>query len=130
MDFTAPDAAVFAFEPGEGISVTEKELPLPTHGDMADRGADKATDAAAPVVIGEGWSTVVELPTASEAGGASAFAGMDPEQLAMLESLTTAVDGGRVLQTSLLTVLITDDGRVLVGAVPAQTLVDAAQTGR
>jgi hypothetical protein len=127
VDFTAPDAAVFAFEPGEGISVTEKELPLPSHG---DKGEGDAPDAAAPVVIGEGWSTVVELPGASAAGGASAFEGMDPEQLAMLESLTTAVDGGRVLQTSLLTVLITDDGRVLVGAVPAATLVSAAQTGR
>ena len=54
------------------------------------------------------------------------FAGLDPEQLAMLESVTTAVDGGRVLQTSLVTVLITDDGRVLAGAVPA----DAAGRGR
>ncbi|MGZ8804320.1 MAG: LolA family protein [Microbacterium sp.] len=130
VDFAAPDAAVFAFEPGEGISVTEKELPLPTHGDDAHADAGEATDAASPVVIGEGWSTVVELSSTSQAGGASAFAGMDPEQLAMLESLTTAVDGGRVLQTSLLTVLITDDGRVLVGAVPPATLVDAAQTGR
>jgi hypothetical protein len=35
-----------------------------------------------------------------------------------------------VLQTSLMTVLITDDGRVLAGAVPADRLVEAAQTGR
>ena len=35
-----------------------------------------------------------------------------------------------MLQTSLMTVLITDDGRVLAGAVPADRLVEAAQTGR
>ena len=48
----------------------------------------------------------------------------------MLDGVTSAVDGGRVLQTSLITVLITDDGRVLAGAVPAARLVEVAQTGR
>jgi len=127
VDFTAPDPAVFAFEPADGITVTEKELPLDAV--EAGRGSDPQTDAAAPTTIGEGWSTVVELPNTSEAG-ANVFAGLDPEQLAMLESVTSAVDGGRVLQTSLLTVLIADDGRVLAGAVPAERLVEAAQSGR
>ena len=88
------------------------------------------TDAAAPAVIGEGWSAVLELPSTSEAGEQSVFSGLDPEQLAMLESVTTAVEGGRVVQTALVSVLITDDGRVLAGAVPASRLVEAAQTGR
>ena len=52
------------------------------------------------------------------------------EQRAMLDSVTTAVDGGRIFSTSLATVLITDDGRVLAGAVPADRLVEAAATGR
>ena len=69
-------------------------------------------------------------PSTSEAGEQSVFSGLDPEQLAMLESVTTAVEGGRVLQTALVSVLITDDGRVLAGAVPASRLVEAAQTGR
>jgi hypothetical protein len=34
-----------------------------------------------------------------------------------------------VLQTALVSVLITDDGQVLAGAVPASRLVEAAQTG-
>jgi len=127
VDFTTPDPAVFAFEPADGITVTEKELPL--HPVETEREGGPQTDAAAPVTIGAGWSTVVELPNTSEAG-ADVFAGLDPEQLAMLESVTSAVDGGRVLQTSLLTVLITDDGRVLAGAVPAERLVEAAQSGR
>ena len=55
---------------------------------------------------------------------------LDPEQRALLESVTTAVDGGRVLQTALVSVLIADDGRVFAGAVPASRLVEAAQTGR
>jgi hypothetical protein len=127
VDFTTPDPAVFAFEPADGITVTEKEMPL--HAVEGGREGGPRTDAAAPVTVGEGWSTVVELPNTSEAG-IDVFAGLDPEQLAMLESVTSAVDGGRVLQTSLLTVLITDDGRVLAGAVPAERLVEAAQSGR
>lgn len=124
VDFAAPDPAVFAFEPGADVTVTEKDVPLPTP-DETHRGEGPTADAA-PIVTGEGWSTVVELPTRSEVGG-GVFAALEPEQLAMLESVTTAVDGGRVLQTSLLSVLITDDGRVLVGAVPAASLTDAAQ---
>jgi hypothetical protein len=127
VDFTAPDPAVFVFEPADGITVTEKELPL--HAAEAGREGGTQEDAATPVMIGEGWSTVVELPNTSETG-ADVFAGLDAEQLAMLESVTSAVDGGRVLQTSLVTVLITDDGRVLAGAVPAERLVEAAQSGR
>ncbi|WP_404434476.1 DUF2092 domain-containing protein [Microbacterium lacus] len=126
VDFTAPDPSVFAFEPGADITITEKDLALPTSRPDQD---DTTTDASAPVVIGEGWSAVAVLPSSSEASGQNVFAGLDPEQLAMLATVTTAVDGGRVLQTSLITVLITDDGRVLVGAVPASRLVEAAQTG-
>jgi hypothetical protein len=127
VDFTAPDPAVFAFVPGADVTVTEKDVPLPTPGGNGDADAgERPMPDVAPVVTGEGWSTVVELPAGSEAGG-DVFAGLEPEQLAMLESVTTAVDGGRVLQTSLLTVLITDDGRVLVGAVPASVLADAAR---
>ena len=126
VDFSAPDPAVFAFTPGDDVTVTQNEIDLPTGAPDHD---DATTDAASPVVYGEGWSAVVELPDNSEAGSADVFSGLDPEQLQLLDSLTSAVDGGRVLQTSLVTVLITDDGRVLVGAVPAARLVEAAQTG-
>jgi len=121
VDFAAPDPAVFAFTPGDGVTVTQQDVPLPTEHGSAQ------TDAAAPVVFGEGWSAVIEMPNSSRA---DAFAGLDAEQLALVDSVTTAVDGGRVLQTALVSVLITDDGRVLAGAVPAERLVEAAQSGR
>ena len=121
VDFAAPDPAVFAFTPGGGVTVTQQDVPLPTEHGSAQ------TDAAAPVVFGEGWSAVIEMPNSSQA---DAFAGLDAEQLALLDSVTTAVDGGRVLQTALVSVLITDDGRVLAGAVPAERLVETAQSGR
>ena len=52
-----------------------------------------------PTVVGEGWSAVVG---ASHDGRVRrAIQGLDPEQLGMLDGVTSAVDGGRVLQTSL-----------------------------
>ncbi|MEG3614184.1 hypothetical protein [Isoptericola haloaureus] len=45
---------------------------------------------------------------------------------ALYEQLTTPVDGGRLLTSALLTVLVTDDGRVLAGAVPPATLEELA----
>jgi len=40
----------------------------------------------------------------------------------LYDTLTTAVPEGRLVQTTLGSVLVTDDGRVLVGAVPGSTL--------
>jgi hypothetical protein len=127
VDFTAPDPAVFAFTPGSGIAVTEKDITPPSGGDAPHDGTK--TDAG-PQVFGDGWSAVVELPSAPGTAGQGVFSGMTPEQRSMLDSITTAVDGGRVLQTALVSVLITDDGRVLAGAVPASRLAEAATTGR
>lgn len=161
VSFAAPDASVFAFEPADGFTVTEEELPIPTVQEWEQWKADaearaEGDDGAAPdahgdlpepVVHGEGWATVVEMDAAAamaalaehrgEAGvdgSEDPAAGPGEEQLAeasaALEALTTPVDGGRALQTSLLSVLITDDGRVLAGSVPVDTLVEYAAAGR
>ncbi|HEY3436296.1 MAG TPA: hypothetical protein VGK35_01295 [Actinotalea sp.] len=45
---------------------------------------------------------------------------------ALYGQLTTAVPEGRLLSSTLLSVLITDDGRVLIGAVPADALREMA----
>lgn len=45
---------------------------------------------------------------------------------ALYDQLTTAVPEGRLLSTTLLTVLVTDEGRVLAGSVPADVLRAAA----
>jgi outer membrane lipoprotein-sorting protein len=131
VSFEAPDASVFAFTPPEGTEVTEHAVPVPTVAELeqwkaeAEAGEESGERMPQPIVHGEGWSTVVELPA-----GAVGAAGLDGEASAMLDTLTERVDGGRILSTSLLTVLITDDGRVLAGAVTADRLLDAAASGR
>jgi len=47
----------------------------------------------------------------------------------LLGELTTAVTGGRVISTALVSVLLTDDGRVFAGAVPSERLQAAAVGG-
>ncbi|MRG59183.1 hypothetical protein GE115_04770 [Agromyces sp. CFH 90414] len=126
VSFEAPDTSVFEFAPSADFTVTEREIPIPTEQELAEWRAGLEAKAGgahsgeqgvpSPIVHGDGWATVVELPLPS----------VDAE---MLDSLTRAVDGARVLETSLLTVLITDDGRVLAGAVPVERLVEVAAAG-
>ncbi|MFJ6001749.1 outer membrane lipoprotein carrier protein LolA [Arthrobacter sp. NPDC092385] len=150
VDFSTPDAGIFEFTPPAGATVTE----VPSADEVKAR-VDARNDVDAkdqpvapeqqPTVIGEGWSTIVELPAGSAAhlglGAGPAETGMgeimdikpgmDPEQVAgaeaLLEQALTEVDGGRALQTSLVSVLITDDGRILAGAVGVDQLVAASQ---
>ncbi|MFJ3392664.1 LolA family protein [Leifsonia aquatica] len=109
-----PDASVFAFTPPTGAKVTEQTVP--------ERSAQKgvpAGDHPKPQITGEGWASIVTLP----AGTAPAPLTSDP----LFAQLTTSVDGGRALSTSLVSVFVTSDGRVLAGAVPVSALQAAAQ---
>ncbi|MGR0318837.1 LolA family protein [Agromyces sp. ZXT2-3] len=155
VSFAAPDPSVFAFEPSDAYTLEEEELPLPTveelrqwAADAEARAAEGETDGAPelphPTVHGEGWATVVEIDAATaaklmaehRAGDADGVApATEPpftegEALGLLEVLTTPVDGGRALQTSLLSLMLTDDGRALAGSVPVDTLVGYAESGR
>ncbi|GAA4288275.1 hypothetical protein [Georgenia daeguensis] len=109
-----PDAARFDFTPPAGATVEEKTLP-DAEGHWApypDATAPTAPAGPMPTVVGEAWESVVVMP----AGAADLAA--DP----MLAQVTRPVDGGRLLSTALVNVLVTDDGRVLVGSVPVERL--------
>ena len=64
---------------------------------------------------------MVELP------GLDAAALQETGSGGLLSSLTTRVPEGRLLTTSLLSALITDDGRLLVGSVPGEALRESAR---
>jgi hypothetical protein len=156
VSFSAPDASALTFEPGSGIEVAEHEVSLPTADDLlawkaeaesrhaAGGAADGAAALAEPVVHGEGWASVVEVTLPADAapgaegaeGGAVEGEGAEgaaPDASALLDGLaaiTQPVDGGRALSTSLVSVLLTDDGRVLAGSVPVERLVELAAGAR
>jgi outer membrane lipoprotein-sorting protein len=125
VDFSAPDAGQFQFNPPRGAEVTEKgAIKAPEHQapSASDRKAAESARAATEVV-GEGWTTVVvgELP-------ADAAAGADGQLGAVLATLPT-VSGtwgsGKLLDGTAFSAVLTDDGRVAVGAVQPQLLYDA-----
>ncbi|GAB3259670.1 LolA family protein [Arthrobacter pigmenti] len=139
IDFSTPPDSLFEFTPPDSAKVTEipaKQHMSKQHGMSgehhardgkhhakgADNGATGHKQGQRPTVIGEGWSSIVSLPAGSAFNGAADSG----EGQATLQQLMRPVDGGQVLQTELVSVFITDDGRVLVGAVSAESLMAAA----
>lgn len=134
LQLGTPPAARFDFTPPKDATVTQRTLPqLPAHeGKPSDHtgGAhawpDKGTASGGdrPTVIGQGWTSVLALPAPTGTGGQAEQLPAQARQL--LDAVSQPVAGGRLVTTSLLSVLIRDDGRVFVGAVPAPTLEAAA----
>ena len=120
IDFSTPAASLFDFTPPKGATVTtpKTDKPAPSGSTPDPKHATK------PTITGSGWATIVELP-ASSTGSTTPNASASQSKL--LDELTTSVAGGRALQTSMLSVLMMDDGRILVGAVPISSLEAAAQ---
>jgi outer membrane lipoprotein-sorting protein len=137
VDFGTPDASLFDFTPPPGATVTDHDLGE-GKGQSASSDAPAAEDAgpAEPTVVGEGWTAVAvgALPV----GGLADLAeqGSSPEgddgrgdpaatALALLQAMPATSGSwgtGRVLAGTLFSVIVTDDGRFAVGAVPPEAL--------
>jgi outer membrane lipoprotein-sorting protein len=122
ISLSAPDSSVFTFTPPRGASVEEKSVPpmpaVPEKKPAAHVPGKHPAPGGGPTVTGKGWDSVVGFP-----------AGMLPADVRSAPSLTQitqAVPGGRALTTSLVTVLMLDDGRVFAGMVPLERLQAAA----
>jgi outer membrane lipoprotein-sorting protein len=103
--------------PGTPGMVTPDHMPGDAHG-------PRHGDGPQPPVTGKGWETVIGFPAAPDRQGAQLTEAMLSDPL--LSQAAIAVPGGRLLSTSLVNVLLTDDGRIFVGMVPADRLQAAA----
>ncbi|HEY3261339.1 MAG TPA: outer membrane lipoprotein carrier protein LolA [Pseudonocardiaceae bacterium] len=143
------DPALFQFSPPAGATVTEPDVtsgrpakPEVTGGPAAKpdgtTGPFGPFSGAEPTIVGDGWDTVIVVKLADgllSGGGIPAGGtpgGFDPQGLdpkALLERFGTPVSGawgsGRLISTAVLSVIITEDGRVAAGAVPQQVLIEA-----
>lgn len=138
VSFAKPDASEFRFNPPAGTTVTEAKPGSLDHSGVApeqrhpQRHGEKGDQ---PRIVGTGWTSVVvatgvdtTVPagTTAEQKKASATAA---KFLDSLPKVHGSWGSGRLVDTKLFSVLITDDGRVLAGAVsPAQLYRAAAQT--
>jgi outer membrane lipoprotein-sorting protein len=114
ISYAVPAASRFDFTPPKDAKVTTKTVTPSTR--PAHR---PALSGDRPAVHGSGWASVVTVPAGAVPSGLAANA--------TARRLSTHVPGGRVLHTSLVNVLLTDDGRVLAGAVPVSRLESAAR---
>ncbi len=138
VSFDRPDASQFTFNPPPGATVIEEPQDTEGHdpGKPDDAKPDQAKpDEAAPgldrpnvAVIGTGWTSVfvARLPAETDESPGQGAPGGLAGMLATLPKVSGAWGSGSVLTSRLFTVLVTDDGRVLVGAVSPERLYEAA----
>lgn len=120
INFTAPDAAQFAFSPPPGTKVTESTAkPAAAAGSAQKKAADAQTK-----VVGTGWSSVVVATLPAQAATASQQ-GQLQGMLRSVPKVSGAWGSGRVIDGTLLSAVLTDDGRVAVGAVAPDALYAA-----
>jgi outer membrane lipoprotein-sorting protein len=122
VSFDVPSAAQFAFNPPPGAKVTEGTLPV----HQRPSAGDSRHARAAVKTVGSGWTTVAVLPapTVSDTGRDSGSLGAF---LAQLPRVSGSWGSGRLMSSTLVSALITDDGRLIVGMVPADLLYAAAK---
>ncbi|MGW7198775.1 LolA family protein [Streptomyces chryseus] len=142
VDFAAPAADTFRFSPPKGAKVTEADEQQGREKDFGKdfgkefKGEEDLKDFEGLNAIGEGWTTVAEI---SSPGGAKDFKAPEkgevpPEAEQFLDALGDKVSGefgsGTVFKTRLVNALMTDDGKVYVGAVTQDALVRAANAAK
>ena len=122
FDPTPPPADVFALETPPGATVEQRDLS------GYDSDVEKPQPMVEPTVVGEGWTSVLVLPAEAAISDGAETPDSDGLGADVLPAdILTPVDGGSVLSTALVSVMLADDGRVLVGAVEPQLLVAAAR---
>ena len=132
LDMGTQDPALFSFTPPANAKIVTGDAK-----DQAAKAKEKQATAGKtlpePQFVGSGWDTVLveKLPagtlgsqsTSTTKGGEN----IDPSKL--LGQLGKRVSGpwgsGFEISTAVGTALVLDDGRIAVGAVPEQTLIDA-----
>lgn len=119
ISFETPGAEHFEFQPPPDAIVTEADSVEPAG----------APEQLAPTVVGTGWTAV--LVTTASASDPTAT--VPEEQRSQIDDLLLSLPrvtgtwgSGWLLESALVSVLVTDDGRLLVGAVSPERLFEVA----
>ncbi|MFG3291193.1 outer membrane lipoprotein carrier protein LolA [Streptomyces sp. NPDC048179] len=141
VSFAKPAASTFDFTPPKGAKVTEGDETGKADGwdqggkasEAPDHGSAKDLEKEGFDVLGKGWNSIAVLDTGSKGGLPTGSASGGGDLSGFLGSLGDPVSGkfgkGTVFSTRLINALITDDGKVYVGAVDKAALVKAANAG-
>lgn len=144
VDFAKPAASSFDFTPPKGAKVTEADEPatgkdehgqaqkaLPEQFSGQIPGLEGLESSEGVNVIGKGWTSIAAIEIPGGKGLPTEGSGDVPaEAQGLLDALGDKVTGkfgsGTVFKTRLVNALLTDDGKVYVGAVTKDALVRAA----
>lgn len=123
------------FNKGFNKKFDEKKFDEELKGLEGHQGVPDGLEGDGVKVIGEGWSSIATFDSGAEGGMPSA--GDSPDAGAFggfLDSFGDKVSGdfgsGTVFKTRLINALMTDDGKLYVGAVTKDALVKAANAAR
>lgn len=139
LSLSKPAASTFDFKTPKGAKVTTEDSPAkadpaPDHSGKAGKSEEdlgKGLDDL--TVLGKGWNSIATFDTGGEGvpSGSSSGSG---DLGGFLGSLGDQVKGdfgsGTVFSTRLVNALVTDDGKVYVGAVTKSALVKAADAAK
>jgi outer membrane lipoprotein-sorting protein len=140
VDFARPDAAQFTFKPPPGTTVTDSKVPThqpPAAGSKTNTVAPQPNAAAMPKVVGAGWTSVlvakIPAPSASGSSGANGTSGATADKsiaqlmkfVGLLPKKSGSWGSGHLMAGTAFSVLLTDDGRLVIGAVTPEGLYAA-----
>ena len=133
FDPSTTDPSVFGWNPPAGTKVTESASP----GGPAEHSSEGPTAGRSnaqlnaqpnvqpnvqPTVVGKGWTSVVVVDAGSAVTGQSSAL---TSALKALPTVSGAWGSGHLLAGTLFSAVLTDDGRVAVGAVAPAVLLQA-----
>ncbi|MFJ9011087.1 outer membrane lipoprotein carrier protein LolA [Streptomyces canus] len=139
VSFAKPAASTFDFTPPKGAKVEEGDAAkAPERSERSEgfgKGSAPEPGKGGPEglnVIGDGWDSIATFDTGGQGVPSGSEVGGDVG--GFLDSLGDKVSGtfgeGTVFKTRLINALITDDGKVYVGAVTKDALVKAADAAK
>ncbi|GAA4827743.1 sigma-E factor regulatory protein RseB domain-containing protein [Actinomycetospora corticicola] len=126
VTFGPQDPSLFTFTPPPGTTV--KDAPARE----GRPGPDRQGPPEGTRTVGEGWDRVLVLQRPAGQPGQQGDQQQRPEGAPDLNALGTPVSGpwgnGRAITSAVGTAIVTDDGRVAVGAVPEPVVAEALGT--
>jgi outer membrane lipoprotein-sorting protein len=126
FDPTTPSDSVFTFNPPPGTKVTDQKGTgeLPQHPEATVPKTD-ASKVDKPSITGTGWTSVLVTKAPAAGSGDASGTGSLARALEALPKVSGSWGSGHLLQGTLFSALLTDDGRLAVGAVAPEALYAA-----
>lgn len=134
INYTTPNRSVFEFTPPPGAEVIEgqqrpENAPIPQlpQGESSGVPGDEVVPAGQPgqVIVGEGWSQVVVTPVPTQAQESGTAEPTRNPLADLLPRVSGDWGSGVVLDGTLVSIVLADDGRVAFGAVAPDALYRA-----